>query len=86
MTLFELLYDLMIVVAFGMVVDELVHAIVEGHVWLGIGGFVFVSFGVIWVWLNYLWFAFVYDIDDWVFWLATMVQMVGVVVLLFGLL
>ena len=35
--------------------------------------------------MNYSWFASAYDTDDWVFRLATMVQMVGVIVLALGL-
>ncbi len=35
--------------------------------------------------MNYTWFASAYDTDDWVFRLATMVQMVGVIVLALGL-
>ena len=35
--------------------------------------------------MNYSWFASAYDTDDWVFRLATMVQMVGVIVLSLGL-
>jgi low temperature requirement protein LtrA len=81
----ELLYDLTIVVAFGTAADELAHAIAEGHAWSGAGGFAFASFAVTWAWLNYSWFASAYDTDDWMFRLATMVQMVGVVVLSLGL-
>jgi low temperature requirement protein LtrA len=40
---------------------------------------------VTWAWLNYSWFASAYDTDDWVFRLATMVQMVGVIILSLGL-
>ena len=43
------------------------------------------AFAVSWAWLNYSWFASAYDTDDWVFRLATMVQMVGVIVLSLGL-
>src|SRR5262245_37965093 len=81
----ELLYDLTIVVAFGTAADELAHAIAEGHAWSGIGGFAFASFGVTWAWLDYSWFASAYDTDAWLFRLATMVQMVGVVVFSLGL-
>ena len=35
--------------------------------------------------MNYSWFASAYDTDDWLFRLATMVQMVGVIVLSLGL-
>ena len=81
----ELLYDLTIVVAFGTAADELAHFVAEGHVGAGVVGFVFATFAVTWAWLNYSWFASAYDTDDWVFRLATMVQMVGVIVLALGL-
>ncbi len=81
----ELLYDLTIVVAFGTAADELAHYVAEDHVGTGILGFAFATFAVTWAWLNYSWFASAYDTDDWVFRLATMVQMVGVIVLSLGL-
>jgi low temperature requirement protein LtrA len=81
----ELLYDLTIVVAFGTAADELAHYVAEDHFGTGIVGFVFASFAVSWAWLNYSWFASAYDTDDWVFRLATMVQMAGVIVLSLGL-
>jgi low temperature requirement protein LtrA len=81
----ELLYDLTIVVAFGTAADQLAHYVAEGHAAAGIAGFVFASFAVSWAWLNYSWFASAYDTDDWLFRLATMVQMIGVVVLSLGL-
>jgi low temperature requirement protein LtrA len=81
----ELLYDLTIVVAFGTAADELAHYLAEGHAGPAIGGFVVASFAVSWAWLNYTWFASAYDTDDWVFRLATMVQMAGVIVLALGL-
>jgi low temperature requirement protein LtrA len=81
----ELLYDLTIVVAFGTAADQLAHYVAEGHVGEGVLGFVLAAFGVSWAWLNYSWFASAYDTGDWVFRLATMVQMVGVIVLSLGL-
>ncbi|WP_037501929.1 low temperature requirement protein A [Solirubrobacter soli] len=81
----ELLFDLTIVVAFGTAADELAHFIADGHAWEGVGGFAFACFAVIWAWVNYSWFASAYDTDDWLFRLATMVQMVGVIVLSLGL-
>jgi low temperature requirement protein LtrA len=81
----ELLYDLTIVVAFGTAADQLAHYVAEDHVSAGIAGFAFATFAVSWAWLNYSWFASAYDTDDWVFRLATMVQMVGVIVLSLGL-
>jgi low temperature requirement protein LtrA len=81
----ELLYDLTIVVAFGTASDELAHYIAEDHVGAGVAGFAFATFAVSWAWLNYSWFASAYDTDDWVFRLATMVQMVGVIVVALSL-
>jgi low temperature requirement protein LtrA len=81
----ELLYDLTIVVAFGTAADELAHYIADDHVGAGIAGFAFATFAVSWAWLNYSWFASAYDTDDWVFRLATMVQMVGVIVVALSL-
>src|SRR6476620_7862944 len=81
----ELLYDLTIVVAIGTAADELAHYVAEDHIAAGVGGFAFAAFAVTWAWLNYSWFASAYDTDDWVFRLATMVQMAGVIVLSLGL-
>jgi low temperature requirement protein LtrA len=81
----ELLYDLTFVVAFGVAADELAHYLAEGETWSAVGAFAFAVFAVSWAWINYSWFASAYDTDDWVFRLATMVQMVGVIVLALGL-
>jgi low temperature requirement protein LtrA len=81
----ELLFDLTFVVAFGVAADELAGYLADGQIWPAIGAFVFATFAVAWAWINYSWFASAYDTDDWVFRLATMVQMVGVIVLALGL-
>jgi low temperature requirement protein LtrA len=81
----ELLYDLTIVVAFGTAANELAHFVADDHIVAGVAGFAFAAFAVSWAWLNYSWFASAYDTDDWVFRLATLVQMVGVIVLSLGL-
>ena len=81
----ELLYDLTLVVAFGVAADELAHYVADDHVVAGLAGFAFAAFAASWAWINYSWFASAYDTDDWVFRLATMVQMVGVIVLALGL-
>jgi low temperature requirement protein LtrA len=81
----ELLYDLTFVVAFGIAANELAHALAESHFRSGILGFCFATFAVSWAWINYSWFASAYDTDDWVMRLATMVQMLGVIVLALGL-
>ena len=81
----ELLFDLTFVVAFGMAADELAHYLVEDHVDTALAGFAFATFAITWAWINFSWFASAYDTDDWVFRLATMVQMVGVIILALGL-
>ncbi len=81
----ELLYDLTLVVAFGVAADELAHFVADDHVASGMAGFAFAAFNVSWAWINYSWFASAYDTDDWVFRLATMVQMVGVIIVALGL-
>jgi low temperature requirement protein LtrA len=81
----ELLYDLTLVVAFGVAADELAHYVADDHILAGIGGFAFAVFAASWAWVNYSWFASAYDTDDWVFRLATLVQMVGVIVIALGL-
>ena len=81
----ELLYDLTIVVGFGTAADELARYVADDHIGAGVGGFVFAAFAVSWAWVNYSWFASAYDTDDWVFRLATLVQMIGVIVLSLGL-
>jgi low temperature requirement protein LtrA len=59
--------------------------VADDHIVAGFGGFAFAAVAVTWAWLNYTWFASAYDTDDWVFRLATMVQMVGVIVISLGL-
>ncbi|WP_395242720.1 low temperature requirement protein A [Agromyces sp. MMS24-K17] len=81
----ELLYDLTYVVAFAAAADLLAEHLAEGEVWSAIAGFVFVGWAVSWAWLNFTWFASAYGNDDVMFRLATIVQMIGVVVLVFGL-
>jgi low temperature requirement protein LtrA len=81
----ELLYDLVFVVAFGQAANELAHYVAEGHARAGILGFCFAVFAIAWAWISYSWFASAYDEDDWVCRLATMVQMVGVIILALGL-
>jgi low temperature requirement protein LtrA len=81
----ELLYDLTFVVAFGVAGEQFAHLMAEGHFAAGLIGFVAAVFAVCWCWMNYSWFASAYDTDDWAFRVATMVQMVGVIILALGL-
>ncbi len=81
----ELLFDLTFVVAFGQAGEQMAHLLAEGHVWAAIGGFTFAMFAICWAWINFTWFASAYDTDDWFFRIATMVEMVGVIILALGL-
>jgi low temperature requirement protein LtrA len=81
----ELLFDLTFVIAFGAAANELAHELAEGHIGVGLLGFAFATFGVSWAWINFSWFASAYDTDDWVFRLATMLQMLGVLIFALGL-
>ncbi|WP_020558402.1 low temperature requirement protein A [Thiofilum flexile] len=80
----ELLYDLTLVVAFGVAGSQMAHALAEGHIWVGVAGFIFTMFAAVWAWVNFTWFASAYDTDDWFMRLAVMMQMAGVMVLALG--
>jgi low temperature requirement protein LtrA len=81
----ELLFDLTFVIAFGAAANELAHQLAEGHIGTAVLGFAFATFGIAWAWINFSWFASAYDTDDWIFRLATMVQMLGVLIFALGL-
>ena len=81
----ELLLDLTFVVAFGFAGDELAQAIGAGDAGAGVLGFSFAMFAINWAWINFSWFASAFDVDDWLYRLVTMVQMVGVLVLTLGI-
>jgi low temperature requirement protein LtrA len=80
-----LLFDLTFVISFGLAASQLAHALAEGHYSAGLLGFGIASFGICWAWINFSWFASAYDTDDWIFRIATMAQMIGVLVLAIGL-
>jgi len=81
----ELLFDLSFVVAFSQAGEQLSHSLAEGHVLPGLGAFAFAMFAIVWAWINFSWFASAYDTDDWFYRIATLVQMIGVIVLALGL-
>nr|WP_246324518.1 low temperature requirement protein A [Petropleomorpha daqingensis] len=81
----ELLYDLTYVIAFGAAAELLAHHVSAGEVGPAVGAYVFAIFAVSWAWMNFTWFASAYGNDDALFRVATIVQMVGVVVLTLGL-
>src|SRR5699024_113852 len=72
----ELLFDLTIVVAFAQAATLMSQLLSEGHIGSAILGFAFAVFAICWAWVNYSWLASAFDNDDWLFRLATMVQMV----------
>lgn len=81
----ELLFDLAFVVTFGQAANQLTNEVVTGYAAAGVGGFVFAMLTITSAWASFTWFASAYGTDDWMFRAATMVQMVGVVILSLGL-
>ncbi|MCB1540917.1 MAG: low temperature requirement protein A [Rhodoblastus sp.] len=81
----ELLFDLTFVIGFGNAASQLAHQLAEGHYGAGLLAFTIAIVAVCWAWINYSWFSSAYDTDDWIFRLATMVQMVGVIILSLGI-
>lgn len=81
----ELLFDLVFVVAFGQASNEFAHMVAEGQWAIGLFGFGFAMFAIVWGWIQFTWFASAYDTDDWAYRLATMTVMVGALVLALGL-
>ncbi|MGP3536212.1 low temperature requirement protein A [Microbacterium sp. RD1] len=81
----ELLYDLTYVIAFAAAADQLAHHLGEGEITSAVGAYVFAIFAVSWAWMNFTWFSSAYGNDDALFRVATIVQMIGVVILIFGI-
>ena len=81
----ELLFDLTFAFAFATAAEQLADLVAKGHGAAGLAAFSFAMFATCWAWVNFSWFASAYDTDDWAFRLATMVQMVGVLILALGL-
>lgn len=72
----ELLFDLVFVVAVSFASLSLHHLLQEGH-FIGILSYVLAFFGVWWAWMNFTWFGTSFDTDDWLYRIATVVQMGG---------
>lgn len=81
----ELLFDLTLVVAFSQAGTQMAHVLAAGHFAHAIAAFAFAVFAVSWAWVNYSWLASAFDNDDVFFRIATLVQMVGVLVIALGL-
>lgn len=80
----ELLFDLVFVVAFSQIGSQTAHQLELGHLPTALVGFAFTTFAVTWAWINYSWLASAYDNDDLFFRLATVVVMIGVLVVALG--
>jgi low temperature requirement protein LtrA len=80
----ELLFDLTAVVAVAAAAAQLHHAVAEQHLMSGLVAYVTTFASIWWAWMTYTWFASAYDTDDVGFRVATMVQMVGVLILAAG--
>ena len=81
----ELLFDLTFATCFSFAASQFAAALAEGRYAAAALGFGFASFAICWAWINFSWFSSAYDTDDWLFRVATMVQMIGVLVLAIGL-
>jgi low temperature requirement protein LtrA len=81
----ELLFDLTFATCFSFAASQFATEIAEGRFAAASLGFGFASFAICWAWINFSWFSSAYDTDDWLFRVATMVQMIGVLVLAIGL-
>ncbi|MET4159707.1 low temperature requirement protein A [Agromyces sp. PvR057] len=81
----ELLYDLTFVVAFSQAGSQAAHLLELGHFVPAALAFGFAVFAICWAWINYSWLASAYDNDGVFVRIATMVQMLGVLVLALGL-
>jgi low temperature requirement protein LtrA len=81
----ELLFDLTFVSAFSLASSRFAEELAAGRNSVALMGFGFASFAICWAWVNFSWFSSAYDTDDWIFRIATMVQMSGVLILATGL-
>jgi len=80
----ELLFDLVFVVAFSQIGTEMAHVLELGHISTALLAGWFCVFAVTWAWINFTWLASAYDTDDLYFRIATMVIMIGVIVVALG--
>lgn len=81
----ELLFDLTVVVAVAAAASRLHHSLVETSVREAGLEFVQSFFAIWWPWMSYTWFASAYDTDDVPFRMATLLQMLGVLLIAVGI-
>ena len=84
-TTLELLFDLTFVVAFSQAGTQAAHLLELGHWAPAALAFTFAVFAICVAWINYSWLASAFNNDDVFFRIATMVQMLGVLVLALGI-
>ena len=80
----ELFFDLCFVVAVSYASIALHHGFLEGHGGQYVAAYAMVFFAIWWAWMGFSWFASAYDTDDWIYRVATLVQIAGVLVLASG--
>ncbi|AQT82472.1 low temperature requirement protein A [Mycolicibacterium litorale] len=80
----ELLFDLVFVVAVSQSSGALHHLWEEQHFAEGLAAYAMVFFAIFNAWINFTWFASAYDTDDWLYRVATFVQMAGALVIAAG--
>ena len=76
----ELFFDLCFVVAVARAAEGLHHGVADDHVRDALLAYGTVFFAIWWAWGNFTWFASAYDTDDASYRIATLVQVVGVLV------
>ncbi|MFJ8388840.1 low temperature requirement protein A [Streptomyces sp. NPDC094438] len=81
----ELLFDLTFVVAVGTAASQFAEMLAAGHAAQAVTAFVLAMFAISVAWISFSWFASAFGIDDWLYRVLTMVQMIGVVVFSLGL-
>lgn len=81
----ELFFDLTFVIAFSQAGTQAAHLLELGHFMPAIIAFSFAVFAITWAWINYSWLASAYDNDDAYFRIATMVAMIGVLLIALGM-
>ncbi len=81
----ELLFDLTFATCFSFAASQFATELAEARYAAASLGFGFASIAICWAWGSFSWFSSAYDTDDWLFRVATMVQMIGVLVLAIGL-
>lgn len=81
----ELFFDLVYVVAIASAGVGLHHALLEGHMAMGISWYIISFFAIWWCWMNFTWYSSAYDSEDNVFTLITFLQIFGALVMAVGI-